>query len=221
MGRYFMPPVAILFVLAFVGALVVGLVAVAAARAVALRVGFVDKPAGRKAHDRAVPYGGGVGIVVTVFLVLGAALGVVGLRDSAVVADLPFAEALSVHAGGIAERLGETGILALATLIIFGMGLADDRYHLPAWPKMLAQLLAAAIFVWGLGRYATFFVPVPLVNQVATVLWIVAITNAFNFMDNMDGLSAGVAAIVLAVLAAVAISAGQIGRASCRERVYI
>lgn len=196
--------------LAPVAAFLVGLPAVKAAQLLARRVGFVDRPAGRKAHQRPVPYGGGVAIVFVLLLAPGLGLALVALRNWPPIAHLPFAAALELHAGGIGERLGELALLAIATLIIFFMGLADDRLRLPAWPKLLAQLAAAAIFVYGLGRFATFFVPLPFVNQLATVLWIVAVTNAFNFMDNMDGLSAGVAVIVLGVLAAVAISAGQL-----------
>ncbi len=205
-----MHPVTLLLIAAFVAALLVGLLAVPAARAIARRIGFVDKPAGRKAHARPTPYGGGVAIMVTIIVVLGGGLLLVGLRNADFVRGLPFAPAMATHAGGIAERLGETLVLLAGTLIIFFMGLLDDRHRLPAWPKLLAQFAAAAILVWGMGRYATFFVPVPLVGQIVTLLWVVAITNAFNFMDNMDGLSAGVAVIVLAVLAAVAISAGQV-----------
>src|SRR5205085_1367522 len=49
----------------------------------------------------------------------------------------------------------------------------------------------------------TAFIPYPLVTESLSVLWIVALINAFNMLDNMDGLSAGVAAIAAAMLAAV------------------
>ena len=200
----------VLLAMGFVAAGATSLVLVAVARRLFARWGFVDHPGGRKIHAVAVPYGGGAAVFLTFLLALGAGLLVVAFRDSTLVSRLPAADLIHRHAEGVMSRAGALGGLLAAAALLFVVGLIDDRRRLSAWPKLLAQLLAAAVVVWGLDIQATFFVPVRWVNQVVTLLWIVTITNAFNFLDNMDGLSAGVAAIVLVVLAAVAAAAGQV-----------
>jgi UDP-GlcNAc:undecaprenyl-phosphate GlcNAc-1-phosphate transferase len=89
--------------------------------------------------------------------------------------------------------------LLAASSFIFFLGLADDILHLRPRTKLLGQILAA-VFVVGSG------VVYPLqqnatVNFLISVLWIVGVTNAFNLLDNMDGLTAGVALISAVYLA--------------------
>ncbi|MBN2584722.1 MAG: undecaprenyl/decaprenyl-phosphate alpha-N-acetylglucosaminyl 1-phosphate transferase [Planctomycetes bacterium] len=198
------------FVLSFAVACAASLVLVGVARRVFTRIGFVDRPGHRKIHAAPVPYGGGAAIFATVLLTVASGMTLVVLRNAAPVVRLPVADMLQTHAGGILSRCGPLVGLLVATTMLFVIGLIDDRRRLSAWPKLLVQFIAAGIVVWGLGIQATFFVPVPWIGQVATLFWIVAITNAFNFLDNMDGLSAGVAAIALVVLAGVTAAAGQV-----------
>ena len=94
------------------------------------------------------------------------------------------------------------------------LGLRDDKKAMGPAIKLLVQLAIIAALVIGLdlriltfldhylgmGRWPSVFV---------TVLWITAITNAFNFLDNMDGLSAGVAAVCTIAFLATALSLGQ------------
>ena len=200
----------VVLVLSFAVACAVSLVLVGLARRAFLRIGFVDHPGPRKIHAAAMPFGGGTGVLAAVILTVGAAVALVAFRDRLPVEPLPGADLLRLHAGGVLSRAGMLlGLLAAAALL-FAVGLVDDRRRLSPWPKLAVQCAAAAFVVWGLGIQATFFVPVPWLGQVVTFLWIVAVTNAFNFLDNMDGLSAGIAAIVLAVLAAVTAAAGQV-----------
>jgi UDP-GlcNAc:undecaprenyl-phosphate/decaprenyl-phosphate GlcNAc-1-phosphate transferase len=83
-------------------------------------------------------------------------------------------------------------LIGIASLM-FVLGLVDDIYHLTPVRKFAGQLLAAGLLI-SLG------VVYPLhgsmtVNIIVSVLWLVGITNAFNLLDNMDGLSAGIALI--------------------------
>jgi UDP-GlcNAc:undecaprenyl-phosphate GlcNAc-1-phosphate transferase len=74
------------------------------------------------------------------------------------------------------------------------LGLLDDKFELrPAW-KFSGQILVALLAAWG-GARVTLFVPNLFFSYAITVLWIVTVTNAFNFMDNMNGLCAGLGAI--------------------------
>ena len=107
-----------------------------------------------------------------------------------------------------------------AALAIHLLGLLDDRKPMAAWPKLLAQFVIAIALV-GVGevietggfRVLTFLGNYPepyfFISAFASVLWIVALTNAFNFLDHMDGLSAGVAFICGGIFL---ITAGQNGQ---------
>jgi len=84
--------------------------------------------------------------------------------------------------------------------IVFGAGLVDDLKPLPAWTKLGAQLAAAGVAVATgtvIDIIATDWVAYPL-----TVLWLIGITNAFNLLDNMDGLAALVATVSAGLFAA-------------------
>jgi UDP-GlcNAc:undecaprenyl-phosphate GlcNAc-1-phosphate transferase len=90
--------------------------------------------------------------------------------------------------------------LLLGSAIVFVVGLLDDvlgdRFRV-AW-KVAGQVLAALILVVGGIRTDVFYYD--WLNVLLTVVWVVGITNAFNLLDNMDGLSAGVALVASLVL---------------------
>ena len=83
--------------------------------------------------------------------------------------------------------------LFLAAALVFVLGLVDDVYHLSPQTKLVGQVIAAALLVF-FGFKVNWFVSYTL-NTFVSVLWIVGITNAFNLLDNMDGLAAGIALI--------------------------
>ena len=179
-----------------------------AVRWAAPRVGFVDRPGGRKVHADAKPLGGGVAIFAGVVVPLLGALA--ALHLPAVTGRLALDPA---YVGGVAKETPMALGLVATLLVMHGLGLADDRRALGPYLKLGVQLAAIAAFVvgsdsrvltvadrWGLGR-------VPSV--VVTVVWIGAITNAFNFLDNMDGLSAGVGAVCTAAFLVAALTIQQ------------
>lgn len=172
------------------------------------RVGFIDQPGGHKQHTRTLALGGGIGIVVAVIapIVAGTILAR-SMQGQPLPAWLP--DAVAVHLDGIVSKssavlaiLGCAGFLAI-------LGLWDDLRPLPPWPKLLAQVAVAAFTAIVLGIRVMELLPAPL-SILATILWILIITNAFNFLDNMDGLSVGVAVIAAAIFAFAAMRAGQI-----------
>src|SRR3954452_10341458 len=96
-------------------------------------------------------------------------------------------------------------LIGLASLM-FVLGLIDDIFHLVPLHKLLCQIAAAGLLVLSGVIY-------PLrgniaVNVVVTIIWLVGITNAFNLLDNMDGLSAGIALISSAYLSIFYASGG-------------
>ncbi len=101
--------------------------------------------------------------------------------------------------------------LEVGGALLFLTGLIDDFRHLRPHTKLIAQILAACAMVVGGVQVAT-----PGLAPIAipvTILWIVGITNAFNLLDNMDGLSAGTAVIAAAFLFAFSVSFGNPGLA--------
>jgi UDP-GlcNAc:undecaprenyl-phosphate/decaprenyl-phosphate GlcNAc-1-phosphate transferase len=182
-------------------AFVLGLALSGLARRWAPRIGLIDRPGGHKGHRTPTPLGGGVAIwLTTVALTLAGTL-VLGLEG----AGLP--GPLAKYAGGLWLRAPELGaILGLASLIMI-MGLIDDRFGLPWQVRLGVQLgLATALVVAGVR--VTLFWPFthPVLGGAVSVLWIVGLTNAFNMLDNMDGLAAGVGLIASALFAAAQIA---------------
>jgi UDP-GlcNAc:undecaprenyl-phosphate GlcNAc-1-phosphate transferase len=172
-----------------------------AARLLALRVGAIDKPGPRKVHHVPIPRLGGLAVVGAVALVL--------------------APLCAVHPP-VPEWLPE-GLcpgLALGLLPILLVSLRDDIRPLGAMPKLGAQLAGAGIAVSFGIRLGTevhvFGQPVQLgfLAIPISLLWIVGLTNAFNLVDGLDGLSAGLALISSLSLAAVSFLVGRYGMAS-------
>jgi UDP-GlcNAc:undecaprenyl-phosphate GlcNAc-1-phosphate transferase len=111
--------------------------------------------------------------------------------------------------------------LILPVTIVFVTGLFDDHHPLPYLIKLIGQMAAAVLLVL-LGFQVSFLkqeilplAPVILktLNTIFTILWLVGITNAFNFVDSMDGLATGTAAIVATFLAAASMFSGQVALA--------
>jgi UDP-GlcNAc:undecaprenyl-phosphate/decaprenyl-phosphate GlcNAc-1-phosphate transferase len=172
-----------------------------ALRPIALRVGLVDSPGGRKTHSGEVPVIGGVAMFS-------------GLLVAAV-------------AGAIQSSLAAP-LLAAAGLMVV-VGLLDDFFDLPPNVRLLAHIAAAATLVLATGFTVTGLGDLFGVGEVRlgplswpfTVVAVIALINAFNMLDGMDGLAGGVGLVGLAglaisfaladQLAAAAISAAMLG----------
>jgi len=135
-------------------------------RRLAVWLRFVDAPAQRKLHSTPMPLMGGVAIFAGAFLAV-----------------LIFSKELPHSVAGV----------LLAVSLVALVGLLDDHRALPAWAKLLSQLLAALILIQ-FGIRVRLPIPEAL-NYFVTFLWLAGISNAINFLDNMDGLSAGVSAV--------------------------
>ncbi len=207
-----------LVIAAFVGPCLLCAGATWAVRGWALRRGFTDKPGGHKKHQSPVALGGGIAIVVAVCvpLLAGTAAAWILAPAAGSTADRAVAHApgylpqvIATHLEGIASKLTTITGIVFGAVILHIVGLFDDRRALGPWPKFIAQFAVALLVAGPLGIRAVEALPMPW-PVVLTVLWIVAITNAFNFLDNMDGLSAGVGAIAAAILAVASMWAGQV-----------
>jgi len=180
-------------------------------RRIALRLDFLDRPDERKTHGRPVPYGGGIAIFLAVTAPLAvAAAAVLYVQDYGRPWWLPPAiyDPIRVHLPGAVEKLPQLAAVLAGGMVICLLGLIDDRRRLSALPKLLVQIVVAALIA-AAGVRVTLFLHSELAGACVTVLWIVGITNAFNFLDTMDGLSAGVAFLISLTFLMVAAEAGQ------------
>ncbi|NBX49780.1 undecaprenyl/decaprenyl-phosphate alpha-N-acetylglucosaminyl 1-phosphate transferase [bacterium] len=146
-------------------------------RKIAIKTNFVDRPdAAHKSHSEAIPYLGGVAII----------LGILGVTYAAILSQENMHDDLWIA----------TSLFGPA-LILGIVGLIDDRKALPPLPRFIAQS-AAGIFTATL-IIATDTVGNPSGNSALdaaiTILWIVGISNSINFFDNLDGGAAGAVAV--------------------------
>jgi UDP-GlcNAc:undecaprenyl-phosphate GlcNAc-1-phosphate transferase len=169
------------YLLVFAGAIVLAIGATPLARWLGPRLGVMDAPEERKVHRHPVPRLGGIAI----YLVVLAVAVLLGERYN-------FAQFGTI-------LIGATGVSF--------MGLVDDRWGLRPLVKLVGQILAALLLYFN-GIYVGTFGQ-PFLDGVATVVWVVVITNALNLLDNMDGLAGGVAAIASAHFALMCFFSGQ------------
>ena len=159
-------------------------------RRVATAIGYVAQPDERKVHTTITPEAGGVAMFLAMLVAVGVAACIPAL-------DLLFQ-------GPSTEALG----LVLGAAAIFIVGLIDDFRDMSAPAKMAGQVLAASILYFLGDSWFQFKVPLagfvvlsPDVIPLLTALWVIAITNAVNLIDGLDGLAAGVVAIASGALA--------------------
>ena len=151
-------------------------------RKLAIKMNLVDIPgtSWHKTHVSATPIGGGMVIVL-----------------SLVVCAVWFNWLTSEQILGI----------TLGSLVVFGFGLWDDRKGLGAPGKLIGQGLGAALLI-ATGTQIRLFSS-DAANLVLTVLWVVGVVNAFNFVDSKDGLAVGIAAVGAAFFMLVTVESGQ------------
>jgi UDP-GlcNAc:undecaprenyl-phosphate GlcNAc-1-phosphate transferase len=170
------------YVLIFAGALAFAIGGTPIARRLAWQAGITDEPSPRKVHREPMPLLGGAAIYVAAMLAL------LAFGDRQEIAQL-------------------AGILIGATLVSF-IGLWDDRRPLRPVVKLAGQFGAVAVLmVSGVRVQLTGLWPV---DGLLTIGWVLAITNAINFLDNMDGLAGGVSAIAAASFLLLAVANQQL-----------
>jgi len=179
-------------------------------RRIALRTGFVDRPSAHKSHRDPTPYGGGVAIFIAAWLPLTVALLAVQIVPLEWVVGR-FGEILGAYAGGIRLRASSAAVILGGGLALHILGLIDDRRALGAIAKLFVIGGVSALTAWVGGVRLAEFAGRELAI-VLTTLWMIVIINAFNFLDNMDGLSSGVALICLGFFVACGLmsSTGQV-----------
>jgi UDP-GlcNAc:undecaprenyl-phosphate GlcNAc-1-phosphate transferase len=189
------------YLAAFTGALAATLLALPLWRSWCRRTGHVDDPGHRKIHAAPIPLAGGPAVLTGLLLPLLAGalllrLGVVRLGSAALI----------VH--GLNRRAVELAVLALGAVAITVLGWLDDKLELKPLVKFTGQLVIA-VGVALVCKRITLFVPSVTFSYAITILWLVTLINAFNFMDNMNGLCAGLGVIGALLFALIAARDGE------------
>jgi UDP-GlcNAc:undecaprenyl-phosphate/decaprenyl-phosphate GlcNAc-1-phosphate transferase len=182
-------------------ALLINLVLTPGIIRIAHRFRWYDRPGSRKIHTVLVPRLGGVGIFTSFFL---------SIIFVPLVGRLLFGD-------GIPQLVDLKFLsLFLGFFIIYLLGLIDDFYSLKAVLKLFIQICAAAVVVIG-GDFVVHAFTIPYLGRIdlwyfaypLTIFWIVAITNAVNLVDGMDGLGAGIAGFAALSLGVISLLGGE------------
>ncbi|WP_219835814.1 glycosyltransferase family 4 protein [Paenibacillus sp. R14(2021)] len=185
----------VLYTVAFMISLCLALTLTPLVIKLAYKVGAIDKPNHRKVHTKIMPRLGGLGIY-------GAFIGAYSAMQ-------PFIPE------GLFRSYDKNLINAMLTggSMIVLIGVLDDRFELSAKFKLLGQIVAACVVVFGFGvKIELLNIPFgdaihPVASWLSipiTILWIVGVTNAINLIDGLDGLAAGVSAIAIGTILVMA-----------------
>jgi len=155
-------------------------------------LGLMDQPGERRVHESAVPRAGGIAVWLSFLACAWAGR-----------AFLPQAF------GGVLSQ--QLPAFTIASAVLMGVGVIDDRFGLRPWVKLNGQIVSAVLFFLLVPRTGLVFgidVP-PFLEGVVFVSWAVLLINAFNLIDGLDGLCGGLAAISLMVVAAFQAAGGD------------
>jgi UDP-GlcNAc:undecaprenyl-phosphate/decaprenyl-phosphate GlcNAc-1-phosphate transferase len=176
-------------------------------RALAKRLGIVDKTGGRKDHCKPVPLMGGLAIFVSLAAVIWTSLFFLrGIQSNPMAARV--SQTLSALSNYVVIEPKLWALLAGSVIVTF-IGLVDDiRGHFSPSVKLAGQIAAAALLIpaginvdlLGSHHVAAFMV---------SVVWVVGITNSFNLLDNMNGLSSGIALICSVIFLVLVMFKGE------------
>ena len=178
------------YAVVFVVAVITTALATWPAISLATAIGYVDVPKDRKVHARVTPYGGGAAMFVGFCVAMATAAAIPQFRPL-------------FHASS--EALG----VVFAGTAIFIVGLIDDLRDMSAPAKMAGQVLAASILYFCGATMYQFHIPLtgqfvvlsPSIIPLVTAVWVIALTNAVNLIDGLDGLASGIVSIGSAALA--------------------
>lgn len=166
-------------------------------------------PAADRYHRTIIPLGGGIAIFATlVFFILAGTAAMKLVLVSGRLAWL--AERANIDPADFSGKVGQLSVMLLAVFALFVLGLWDDIKRLGPFFKLAVQFAVAIVAAAFADIRVEFFIENRIITSLFSAFWIVLIVNAFNFLDNMDGLSAGVAAIAGSILFTAAAMSGQV-----------
>jgi len=169
----------------------------------------VAHPAADRYHRTIIPLSGGIAIFTTlvVFILAGAA----AMKLVLVPGRFAWlAQRANIDPADFSGKAGQLSVMLLAAFALFALGLWDDIKRLGPFFKLAVQFAVAIVAAAFADIRVEFFIENRMITSLFSAFWIVLIVNAFNFLDNMDGLSAGIAAIAGSILFTAAAISGQV-----------
>jgi len=181
----------------------------AVVKKLAERIGFVAHPTADRFARTTVPLGGGIAILTTITAVIITAA--VAIKFLLVPGHLAWlTEPANIDPTDFLGKTNQLVIILLSALVLFLLGLWDDKKHLGPFFKLAVQF-AVAITAAGFAEVRVeLFIENKIITTALSAVWIVLIINAFNFLDNMDGAAAGIAVIASCILFTAAAISGQV-----------
>ncbi|MAS82664.1 MAG: hypothetical protein CMF45_08245 [Legionellales bacterium] len=170
-------------VVSLVFTLIVTVLFILVLRPVALATGLVDIPGGRKTHDSPTPVVGGIAMYLGIFF-----------------------------GGVLMEAIPDFGVFMMGASLLIVVGVIDDRFELPATVRLIAQTCAVLFMIFAadlkleaIGTPLFFNFELGSFAIAFTILVSLAVINAFNIIDGIDGLAGGTAFITLSFMAILSI----------------
>lgn len=166
---------------------------------VATQLRVLDMPNHRSSHVSPVPRLGGLAILFA------AGLGLLGAQIAGL---------------DVRDMRQDSMILIAASVIVAAVGLADDIWHWPVWTKFAGQLVGTVILLGSGVVLQRLSVPwvgevdLGVAGYILSAIWLLGLTNAFNFMDGLNGLAGGTAAIAAFAFGIFALDQGASGVAA-------
>lgn len=159
-------------------------------RRVATKLNILDYPGGRKIQANPVAYLGGLAIITPITI----------YSSMLIFSSISLDTKQQIYLG-----------LIIPSIIIAFVGLLDDIYQLPPWPRFISQTSVGIVtsFMLYLSEAGVQIFNNQLLNSIATIFWVVVIINALNFIDNMDGLATNISIIASLTLSVIAYSNQQ------------
>ena len=199
----------IVYFCCFIMSFLLSLILVAVARKFATKHGMLDHPGEWKIHLKPKPLLGGAAIcisfIVTVFINLlilfccSEIFCLIHLMPDFLLSEIHLIKAV----------LPKLVVISVGGILICLLGLIDDISELSAKTRLMGQIMVALLLI-SFGIKITLFIENNFISSIITVVWIVGITNAFNLLDNMDGLAAGVAFIASMIFFVITAFQGQV-----------
>ena len=157
-------------------ALLIAFISTPIFKIIAIKLKLYDYPGGRKLQENPVAYLGGLAILTPI----------------------TFGSTIFLFSSNTISLKQELflGLIIPGVLIAF-VGLLDDIWQLPPWPRFLSQTIVGVItsFMLYLSGSGVMLFKNEIINSTVTIVWVVSLMNAFNFIDNMDGLATSISII--------------------------
>jgi len=120
------------------------------------------------------------------------------------------AQTANIEPADFLAKVNQLVVILLSALVLLALGLWDDKKGLGPFFKLAVQFVVAITAALLADVRVEFFIENKIITSLLSAVWIVLIINAFNFLDNMDGLAAGIAVIASCILFTAAAISGQV-----------